>query len=251
MAVYDDVAEYYDDTRGGEPRGDKFAEKLDRWLPAGEGPIVEVGVGTGVVALGLQRRGRNIIGVDVSGPMLARAAARLGPTVIRGDARRLPFRSASVAHALSVWVLHTVDPPQAVIAEVARVLRPDGRYLVCPTTRSRGDGKIERILGEMFARATQLDPCRQRRVVSAQDITTWGSEAGFGSQVEVFAGRESVTSAAEVARSIRNHAWPALSGLDEEAFRAITDPAFEALQELPQGPIVQQADVDVVVLRLL
>jgi ubiquinone/menaquinone biosynthesis C-methylase UbiE len=249
MAVYDDVAECYDDTRGGERRGDKYAAQLDRWLPPGEGPIVEVGVGTGVVALGLRRRGRNMIGVDVSAPMLARAEARLGPTVVRGDARRLPFRDASVAHAVSVWVLHAIDPPQTVLSEVARVLHPQGRFLVCPTTRSLDDDRIEPILAAMFARATALDPGRHPRYVSAAEITAWGTDAGFKAHIEVFEGRSSVTSAAEVARSILQGAWPALTGLDEGAFRAVTGPALEALQSLPEGPIVRRADVDLVVLR--
>jgi ubiquinone/menaquinone biosynthesis C-methylase UbiE len=102
MAAYDGVAEHYDETRGSDQRGDEFAAELDRRLPAGESPVLEVGVGTGVVSLGLRRRGRAVIGVDVAAEKLARAAARLGPMVVRGDARRLPFADGSVAHAVSV-----------------------------------------------------------------------------------------------------------------------------------------------------
>jgi len=43
-------------------------------------------VGTGVVALGLRRRGRTVLGLDLSAPMLAKAASRLGPVVIRSGA---------------------------------------------------------------------------------------------------------------------------------------------------------------------
>lgn len=249
MAVYDDVADCYDETRGGEQRGDRFAAELDRRLPAGEGPVLEVGVGTGLVARGLRRLGRDVIGVDVSAAMLARAAARLGPTVTRGDARRLPLRDASVPHAVSVWVVHTVDPPQAVFSEVARVLRPAGHFLVCPTTRSSDDDTIEPIFDAMFARAGRLQPSWRQRHVSAADITAWGSEVGFRAHVETFRGRSSVTSAAELARSIRRRAWPVLSGLDDGAFRSVTEPALEALRSLPEGPIVRGADVDLVVLR--
>ena len=83
VAVYDDVAGFYDATRGGESRGDAFAAELDGRLPPGVGPILEVGVGTGVVALGLRRRGRGVIGVDIAAAMLARARARLGPVLAR------------------------------------------------------------------------------------------------------------------------------------------------------------------------
>src|SRR5580704_9431833 len=136
MAVYDDVAAVYDASRGGELRGDNFASELHARLPAGPGPVLEVGVGTGVVALGLARRGRAVIGVDVSAAMLARARARLGPVLVRGDSRALPLGDGSVSSAVSVWVVHAVVPPQAMFSEVARVLRPGGCYLVCPTNRT-------------------------------------------------------------------------------------------------------------------
>src|SRR5579872_1649870 len=73
MSEFDDIAADYDATRGGEPRGDQYAADLDARLPRGDGPILEIGVGTGVVALGLRRRGRPVIGLDISAPMLARA----------------------------------------------------------------------------------------------------------------------------------------------------------------------------------
>lgn len=249
MALYDNVADCYDDTRGGERRGDRYAAELDRRMPTGDGPILDVGVGTGVVALGLRRRGRDVIGVDISAPMLERAAARLGPTVVLGDGLHLPLRPASVAHAVSVWVVHAIEPPRSLFSAVAAVLRPNGRFLVCPTTRSLDDDLIEAILNAMFARAATWNPSRRPRQVTAADIAAWGVEAGFRAQIDVVEGRSSVTTAAEVARSIRQGAWPVLSGLDEHAWRAVTGPALEELQSLPDGPIVRRADVDMVVLH--
>jgi SAM-dependent methyltransferase len=72
VAEFDQLADHYDATRGGQQRGDEYAADLDARLPQGDGPILEIGVGTGVVALGLTRRGRDVIGLDVSAPMLAR-----------------------------------------------------------------------------------------------------------------------------------------------------------------------------------
>ena len=164
MAVYDDVAACYDATRGGERRGDEFAAELDRRLPADGGPVLEVGVGTGVVALGLRRRGRSVIGVDVAAAMLSRAHARLGPVLVQGDVRRLPVADASVSHAVSVWVAHAVEPAETMFFEVARVLRPGGRYLVCPTNRAPAADRIDAILSAMFARAEHVHPTwRQTR----------------------------------------------------------------------------------------
>jgi hypothetical protein len=57
MPELDELAEIYDETRGGEARGEEYAADVTARLPAGEDPVLEVGVGTGVVALGLVRRG--------------------------------------------------------------------------------------------------------------------------------------------------------------------------------------------------
>jgi ubiquinone/menaquinone biosynthesis C-methylase UbiE len=249
MTAYDDVAEVYDSSRGGESRGDVFAGELDHRLPAGEGPVLEVGVGTGVVALGLRRRGREVIGVDVAAAMLARARARLGPVVVRADARRLPFADASIPCAVSVWVAHAVEPPEAMFAEVARVLSPGGRYLVCPTNRVLAGDPIEPILAAMFARAEQRHPSWRPSHVAAADLVRWGEESGFAAGVESFT-RCWTATATEQERWIHDRVWPALRGLDDDDFRQATEPALEALASLPEGEIERCAATDIVVLRL-
>jgi ubiquinone/menaquinone biosynthesis C-methylase UbiE len=248
MVAYDDVADRYDATRGGERRGDEYAAELDTRLPTGEGPVLEVGVGTGVVSLGLRRRGRTVLGVDVAPAMLARATERLGGRVVLGDARRLPFADGSIAHAVSVWVAHAVDPPEAMFTEVARVLRPGGRYLVCPTNRP-GTGEVIRpVLAAMFERAERVHPSWRPRDATTADIVAWGGQAGLVGHVEPLPPRSWATSAAEQIRSIQDRVWPALNGLDDDAFEAVTRPALDALASLPAGPIEQHAEADVVVL---
>lgn len=107
------------------------------WLNVPPGGIaLDVGCGTGDVAASLARAagpGGLALGVDVSGPMLARAARdRAGPQVgfLRADAQRLPFRDETVDAVLSVAVLMLIPDPVAALAEMARVLRPTGRLAV-------------------------------------------------------------------------------------------------------------------------
>lgn len=249
VALYDDIAERYDATRGGERRGDEFAEQLDHRLPPDEGPILEVGVGTGVVAFGLRRRGRAVLGVDLSAAMLGRAFGRLGPVVVQGDACQLPVKRESVAHAVSVWVLQHIDPPQALLSEVARVLRRGGRYLVCPTNRMPAADPIEPILVELLRQIEQRDPARRRREVGAAQISTWGEECGFRAEVATFASREWQTTPEEQIQAIRDRAYPALVGLDDGTFEAVTGPAIKALRALGTEPISRHAELDVVTLR--
>jgi SAM-dependent methyltransferase len=125
--VFDRVADVYDETRGGPERGDRTAADLLPWLVPG--PVLEVCVGTGLIAAALGQPGP-VFGVDLSAAMLARAAARLGPgRVVRGDALALPFGSSTVDNVVFVHALHVIGDVAGAIREAARVLRPGGRLV--------------------------------------------------------------------------------------------------------------------------
>ena len=148
--AFDRAAGYYDQSRGLPAGVDELV--ADR-IEAAVGPgarLLELGVGTGRVALPLHRRGRRVVGVDLSLPMLDRyraKAAALGlppPVVLRADATRLPFRDASVDAVLEVHVLHLVPAWREALAEVRRVLAPGGTVLVGRGGgRAHGDGPRE------------------------------------------------------------------------------------------------------------
>ena len=128
---FDRIAAEYDATRGGEARGAWHASLLAPHLDASRA-VLDVGVGTGAVALGLIRSGFLVRGVDISPAMLRTARERLDGRVIAADAVRLPLADGSVSQAVSVWVLHLVGDLAAVVAEVARVLEPGGRWAIIP-----------------------------------------------------------------------------------------------------------------------
>jgi SAM-dependent methyltransferase len=141
--AFDRAAGYYDQSRG-LPAGvdDQVADRIEAAVGPGARLLLELGVGTGRVALPLHRRGRRVVGVDLSLPMLDRyraKAAALGlppPVVLRADATRLPFRDACVDAVLEVHVLHLVPAWREALAEVRRVLAPGGTVLV-----GRGGGR--------------------------------------------------------------------------------------------------------------
>ncbi|MCZ0982168.1 class I SAM-dependent methyltransferase [Streptomyces diastatochromogenes] len=68
-------------------------------------PVLDIGVGTGIVAAELTARGTPCT-ASTSPRMLSRARAQLGARVAVGDASRLPVRSGSVDQAVSTWLLH-------------------------------------------------------------------------------------------------------------------------------------------------
>ncbi len=99
------------------------------------GRVLDIGVGTGLLAGLAAPRADEYVGIDSSVAMLARATRKaaeqqLDNTVLcRGDARRLPFPDAGFDAVVSSFVLphFSRDEKPVVLAEVARVLRPGGR----------------------------------------------------------------------------------------------------------------------------
>ncbi|MEM4409598.1 MAG: class I SAM-dependent methyltransferase [Candidatus Caldarchaeum sp.] len=99
-----------------------------KYLKPEEGPILEGGCGTGVHVAALTNNRYQCIGVDYA-PNTVRTLNEILPELdIRlGDVRYLPFADASFAGYWSLGVIeHFWDGYEAIAAEMARVLRPEG-----------------------------------------------------------------------------------------------------------------------------
>ncbi len=141
---------------GSESYGEAFADVYDDWYAgvspveatvarlaelAGAGPVLELGVGTGRLALPLAATGLEVLGIDTSPAMLDRLRAKVeasGPapgrvTGLLGDmARDLPagpFRLVFAAYN-TLFNLRTVAEQEACFRAVAARLAPGGRLVV-------------------------------------------------------------------------------------------------------------------------
>jgi len=108
---------------GGLARADRPVER-----------VLDLAGGTGraarAVAAPVGRiRSPETVVVDASRAMLAHAADR-GTPAVQGDAGRLPLRDESVDAAVVLDALHHLPEQEAALAEVARVLRPGGVFVV-------------------------------------------------------------------------------------------------------------------------
>jgi len=123
---FDRAAEFYDATRdAGDEIVQWTVDLLAREL-GGEGRSLEIGVGTGAVALPLTERGAELVGMDVSTAMMAKLVDKAGGRsplpLIQGDATRIPLRDGSVAGAYARHVLHLIADWRSVVAELCRVV---------------------------------------------------------------------------------------------------------------------------------
>ena len=90
--------------------------------------ILDLGCGDGVLSARLAALGCTVVGIDAD-PDMVRAAQALGVDARLADGRHLPFAGEFDA-VFSNAALHWMnDDPDAVIAGVARALRPGGRFV--------------------------------------------------------------------------------------------------------------------------
>lgn len=101
--------------------------------------VLEVGFGGGDLLRSiLLRTSGEVFGVDISAAMAARARLRFGREIRRGrlrlylcSAEKLPLPNQGIHKAVSVNSLYFWPDPAAAMAELARVLRPGGRLVLC------------------------------------------------------------------------------------------------------------------------
>ncbi|HEX2255096.1 MAG TPA: class I SAM-dependent methyltransferase [Afifellaceae bacterium] len=105
-----------------------------RLVPQARGRVLEVGVGSG---LNLPLYGpavELVVGLDPSAGLLRRAAAmaaeaRPAVALVRASAEAIPLTDASVDTVVMAWTLCSIPDARSALAEIRRVLRPDGALL--------------------------------------------------------------------------------------------------------------------------
>jgi SAM-dependent methyltransferase len=223
---FDRVADRYDETRGGEERGRRTADDLAPWLMPGS--VLEIGVGTGLVALPLLERGYAVAGVDLSPAMLVRARARIGQRVARADALALPIASGSVDNVVFVAALHAIGDTPGALAEGARVLRRGGRLLAAHGVPFRVDNDME-------AATAGLAALREARFDTPDAVGVAAAAAGL----RPVADRLTATwnkrgeSPNEAANGIEQRLWSFLWDIDDATWDSVVAPTVERLRSLP------------------
>ena len=144
---FDRAAQHYDTTRA--ISDDAMARTIELLASelAGRGSALEVGVGTGLLALPLHEAGVPLTGLDLTPAMMARLVEKAGGAspfpLVQGDATRMPFADGTFGGAYLRWVLHLIPNWGDALAEMARVVEPGGVLLVSlgafdePTTQIR------------------------------------------------------------------------------------------------------------------
>jgi len=133
---YDQLAPLYLENLA-YPHTEAYAAQLDAIFleVLGEAPlgrVAELCCGQGEALTLLQDRIDVGVGVDISLAMLEAAAARLPENrnvLVQGDATGLPLADAQFDHVFMFGGIHHVADRKGLFREVARILKPGGRFL--------------------------------------------------------------------------------------------------------------------------
>lgn len=139
--MYELLARYYDQLHASLTEDIPLVQEL---AAEASGPILEVGCGTGRLLLPLARAGHEVVGLDNSAAMLARARRRLAVEevnvagkvmLVQGDALSLPEQVAGRRYGLVLIPYNTLlhFPPReaaTLLRQTTRVLASHGRLFI-------------------------------------------------------------------------------------------------------------------------
>ncbi|USZ68948.1 methyltransferase domain-containing protein [Halorussus salilacus] len=130
----DEVAKEYEDKRFS--RGGRLIDRREKRAVLGAvGPledknILEIACGTGRFTVMLAERGADIVGLDISAPMLQQGRKKARDAGVadhlefmRGDAARLPFPDDHFDTVFAMRFFHLADTPAAFLSEMRRVAK--------------------------------------------------------------------------------------------------------------------------------
>ncbi|SDU60439.1 ArsR/SmtB family transcription factor [Desulfobacula phenolica] len=135
------------------------------------GNISDLGCGTGELIENLSgETSHTLIGIDSSPEMLEQARLRLAGTdnaeLRLGEIEHLPMKNKEIDTAIMNMVLHYISQPEISIAEVYRVLKPGGIFILSDFEKHNQE-KIKDIMGGSWLGFEK------------EKIKTWLTDTGF------------------------------------------------------------------------
>lgn len=211
---FDRAAGFYDATRGFPPGVDQqVRDAIVAAVPlARDAVILELGVGTGRVALPFAQAGYSYVGIDLSREMLGVLMQKRGgaarPWLVQGDVLKLPFATGSFSLVIAVHVLHLVADWRATLREARRALHGAGTLLLAGNP---GPGPNEELDPDPPAQARRAWNAILRELGSSPSA----GQPGVRNDDPALLAELEALGARHEARTLLEYDGPALSARDE------------------------------------
>jgi demethylmenaquinone methyltransferase/2-methoxy-6-polyprenyl-1,4-benzoquinol methylase len=154
--------------------------------------VLDVGCGTGDLAIAARDAGGRVTGIDFAERMLVRARHK-APDIdwVEGDAMALPFANADFDVVVTAFTLRNVADAQEGLIEIRRVLPSGGRVAILDATRPRGAAALfyrlwfDRLIpaaGRVIPGGWAFTylPASVRRFPGPRELARLMDETGFG-----------------------------------------------------------------------
>ncbi|MFD9972147.1 methyltransferase domain-containing protein [Streptomyces sp. NPDC059017] len=137
-----------------------WAERMRHWLPPAPSDVLDLGCGTGSLALLAAGQGHRVTAVDLS-PRMAEAARRklagTGAEVLTGRAERPPVGDRRYDTVLVRHVLWAMDDPEAALTHWTSLLRPGGRLVLVEGVWQGGGLPAARLIAALGPLSRRID----------------------------------------------------------------------------------------------
>lgn len=153
----------------------RMVEAVD---PAQGQTVLDLAAGTGTSSAALAASGARVVAADFSLGMMTEGRRRGAPVPFVGaDAQALPFRDDSFDAAVISFGLRNVQDPRQGLAEMARVVKPGGRVVVCEFSAPANDAfrtvYEKYLLRAMPAAAAKMSSNPEAYDYLAESILDW------------------------------------------------------------------------------
>jgi demethylmenaquinone methyltransferase/2-methoxy-6-polyprenyl-1,4-benzoquinol methylase len=191
--MFDDVAPRYDITNTvlSFAQDRRWRRQTRQCLELERGDrVLDLAAGTGVSTIELARGGAMAVACDFSLGMLRAGRAnrqRRRVPFVAGDATRLPFRDGQFDAVVISFGLRNVSGVPEALREMARVVRPGGRLVICefsrPTWRPFRTVYLNYLIRALPWVASRVSSNADAYVYLAESIRAWPAQQDLAALV--------------------------------------------------------------------
>ena len=146
---------------------------------------VDVGCGGGLLAEGMARRGARVLGIDLAPGALAVARLHALEAGVAVEYRQVPVEGLADAAAgefdlvTCLEMLEHVPDPAAVVASIARLVRPGGDAVFSTINRNARSFALAIVGAEYLMRLLPRGTHRYARLIRPSELSRWARDAGL------------------------------------------------------------------------